>query len=450
MSNKNRPVLTPPVQRATLMYRLTRNLVKKGIYRFHKITTIENFEKLPNKRDPVIFVSNHQNGMMDPMVISGLVKPQLHWLTRSDVFWKPFIRKVLYSYNQMPIYRHRDKFSDIRERNNIIWDCCVDRLEIGAALSLFPEGNHNPKKTIREMKRGLGDLLGIAVKKHSDLKRLKIIPLGLDYEDYPGYKRRLSLRMGDYVEWNDIINLETGVIDFNILSNRVQKALRKLTTDIRPKEYYNELIPFVRAMRTTEAKNDAWLSKYAELDRIAKKGESSEWLEDVSSAFKKLKESGFTDEMRPEAWGTEECEKRRKKIWTKVLLPIAYLGNLPTALQQYLLNRRGDKVKAIEFRSTLKVGAGIFIYPISWTILASIAGWVASLKGFSFFGVSPFFEVFIAFWSWATFGNRFYGWFQEHMHDYRDAIEGELFWCSEKSSTIRNAWIEYIAVMKKQ
>ena len=450
MSNKNRPVLTPPIQRATIPYFLTRVLAKQGVKRFHRLTTIENFNKLPKERNPIIFVSNHQNGMMDPMIISGLIKPQLHWLTRSDVFWNPLVRKILYAYNQMPIYRQRDRFSNIRERNDIIWDCCIERLDLCAALSLFPEGNHNPQKTIRDMKRGLSDLLSLAVKKHSDLKRLKIIPLGLEYEDYPGYRRRLSLRMGDEIEWNDLIDDVTKMVDFRLLSLRVQASLRKIAVDIRPKTSYEEIIPYVRAMRTAEAKKEVWVSKVEEIDRIALRENDEDWIRTVSEVYNKLVEVGYSPESRPEAWGIVKGDVRQKKIWAVLLYPIACLGNLPTVIQQYLLNKRGDKVKAMVFRSTLKVGAGMFVYPISWTILAAIAGTIAAVKGVSLLGVSPFFEAFIAFWSWATFGNRFYGWIQGHLYDHKDAIDGERFWNKGKSTALRDAWIEYIAIMKQE
>ena len=132
-----------------------------------------------------------------------------------------------------------------------------------------------------------------------------------------------------------------------------------------------------------------------------------------------------------------------------MLRPISWLANAPTVLQQLYLNHKGDKIKAIEFRSTLKVGAGMFVYPISWTIMAVILGVIATNYDFSFLGWNPFIEIFFAFWSWATFGNRFYGWLQGHLHDHRDAIEGEQFWNDNNSLTIREAWVEYIAVVKK-
>ena len=446
MSQKVRPFLRPPVQRTTIPYFFTIKLVRQAGERFHRYTTIKGLGKLPKGQDPIIFVSNHQNGLMDPVLISCVMKPQLHWLTRSDVFWNPVVRKILFAFNQMPIYRQRDRLKDLRERNDAIWDCCIERLETGAVLSIFPEGNHNPQRTIRDLKRGLSDLLSLAVNKHDNLKRLKVIPLGLDYEYYPGYRRRFCVRMGDPINWVDLYDEETGKVHFNKLSERVTESLRKLAIDIRPHERYDDIIPYINAQRTTEMSSKEWDKVIKNIDSISKLDN----LDDISQSAQKLVDAGLDiSKTRVEAWGESALKVRSKKWWAVLLRPISWLANAPTVLQQLYLNHKGDKIKAIEFRSTLKVGAGMFVYPISWTIMAVILGVIANNYDFSFLGWNPFIEIFFAFWSWATFGNRFYGWLQGHLHDHRDAIEGERFWNDNSSLTIREAWVEYIAVVKK-
>ena len=439
MSKDRRPIITPPVQSVKLTYFLTRELVKQGIKRFHRISTYEGVENLPSEKCPMIFVSNHQNGLMDPMVVSGLLKPQLHWLTRADVFWNPFVRKYLMDCNGIPIYRQRDKLPDLKERNEIIWDCCTKRLEKGAVLSLFPEGNHLSKKTIRNLKRGLSDLIRLSVSRSEKLMRLKVIPVGIDYEDYPGYKRRLSFRIGKEIEWRDLYDVKTECIDSLKLTARVQGVMSKLAIDIRPAEMYDDLYPYVRAMNTSKAKNEAWGIILTELDRIAKSGENEKWRKAVIDAAKKLREYGFDNSMRSEPWGRDSINMSKKKVWAVALIPISWIANVPTAIQQYLINRRGDQMKALEFRSTMKVVSAMFIYPISWTLIAILAGMYSPQFWMGFLGV----------WTWATFGNKFYGWLQGHLHDHRDAIEGRRFWETEGNHDLRTAWTHYIKMIQK-
>ena len=446
MSKEEIPVLTPPIQRVTLLHFLIRELVKQGIKRFHRIITYEGQNNLPQGKCPVIFVSNHQNGLMDPMMISGLLKHQLHWLTRADVFWNPFVRKFLFKCHGIPIYRKRDLLPDLRARNDVIWDCCIQRLDIGSILSLFPEGNHNPQKTIRDIKSGLSDLLGRVVSKHENMKRLQVIPLGLDYEDYPDFRRRFCLRIGKPIEWVDLYDKKTGKVHIQDLSERIQAAMRNIAVDIRPHEKYDDIIHYVNALRTTEASVDGWTKITRDLDKISK----MENIEGLAKAAEKLRKVGFDSNiMRVEAWGLSNGDVRKKKWWAVALKPLGWIANSPTFLQQIFLNIKGNKVKAVAFRSTLKISAGLFVYPMTWTIVAAILGLIASDRGFSFFGVSPFFEVFFSFWSFATFGNRFYSWLKGHLHDHKDAVEGERFWNDHKSTALREAWVDYIAVVKK-
>ena len=443
---KNRPFLKPPIKRVSRLYLFTRTLVKQGAGRFHRYMGIKDIGSLPKGKDPIIFVSNHQNGMMDPLLITSILKPQLHWLTRADVFWNPVFRMVLFALHQMPIYRQRDRLTDLRERNNAIWECCIDRLEIGAVISIFPEGNHNPQKTIRGLKSGLSDLLGRSLTKHESLKRIKVIPLGLDYEDYPGFRRRFRLRMGKPVEWVDLYDTETEKVNFNQLTDRIQSAIREIAVDIRPYEKYDDLLPYVNALRTTEASAKAWTEITRSLEKISMMKD----MEEISKAANQLREAGFeSPKMRVEAWGVSLLDVRKKKLWAVALRPLSWIANAPTFMQQLYLNYRGDKVKAIEFRSTLKIGAGMVVYPLSWTLTAVVLGGIASRNGLSFFGWSPFFEVFFAYWAFATFGNSFYGWLQGHLHDHKDAIDGERFWNDQKSAALREAWMNYIAVVKK-
>ena len=446
MRNDKTSIIRPPIQRVTLPHFLTRELVKQGIKRFHRITTYGGQDHLPKGEGPVIFISNHQNGLMDPMMVSGLLKQQLHWLTRADVFWNPLVRKYLLKCHGLPIYRQKDRLKDLRERNDVIWDCCIERLNIGAVLSLFPEGNHNPQKTIRGIKNGLGDLMGRAVSKYESLKSIKIIPLGLDYEDYPDYRRRFCLRMGKPIEWVDLYDKKTGKVHLKKLAERIQAAMRNIAVDISPYEKYDDIIPYVNALRTTEASAQGWNKITCDLNKISQ----LENVMDIADAAEKLRREGFdSGKMRVEAWGLSNGDVRKKKWWAVALKPLSLIANAPTFLQQLILNFKGDNVKSIAFRSTMKICAGMIVYPLTWTILAAILGLIASVRGFSFFGWSPFFEVFFTFWSFATFGNRFYGWLKGHLHDHNDAVEGERFWNDDKSTALREAWVNYIAVVKK-
>ena len=129
----------PPVQKTYVGYSLAIQFVRSAVSRFHRMEGAEGSELVPDTNVPMIMVSNHQNGLMDPLISCFLAaNHQIHWLTRADIFKNPLVRKLLFSFNQMPIFRQRDRLSDAKERNQRIFEICVDRLEYGSLHWAFP------------------------------------------------------------------------------------------------------------------------------------------------------------------------------------------------------------------------------------------------------------------------------------------------------------------------
>ena len=282
---KQRPVLHPPVQVSHPYYRLTRVLVWAGISRYYTISGLDDFDRLPSKGTPAIFIGNHQNGMMDPMPICGFIPQQVHWLTRADVFWNGVARHILYGYNQLPVYRQRDRVDQLRERNDIIFDVCVDRLHAGAAMGIFPEGNHNPYPSLRTLKGGLAEMLTRSVRKHDSLKDIQVVPIGLDYEDYVGWRRRLRVRAGEPVPFADLIQ-EDGSMDKVGFNARVKSAFHQVMVDIQPEDAQQVLHPAVRALRTTEMTAEQWRSFTGTLRTWEQRWQNdSDWANEVKAAF---------------------------------------------------------------------------------------------------------------------------------------------------------------------
>jgi 1-acyl-sn-glycerol-3-phosphate acyltransferase len=173
----------PPIQSRHWGYSLALQLVRSAVTRFHRIEGIDGIENITEPKTPTIVVANHQNGLMDPLVVVSLISnSQVHWLTRADIFYKKLTRNILFAFNQMPIFRQRDRLSDARERNNRIFEICAERIRIGGRMGLFPEGNHRSMKSLRPLRRGVSDMVNASIALDSSMRNLKILPVGIDYE----------------------------------------------------------------------------------------------------------------------------------------------------------------------------------------------------------------------------------------------------------------------------
>ena len=434
---KTRPVLTPPVQVSHLYYRLARILVWGGLTRYHKVHGAKTMTDIPPAGTPAIFVSNHQNGMMDPLVSCAFVPQQIHWLTRADVFWNGTARHIMYGFNQMPIYRQRDRLEDIRHRNDIIFDVCVERLHAGAAMGIFPEGNHNPFPSLREFKGGLAEMLSRSARKHEDLKHIAVMPVGVEYEDYVEFRRQLRVRTGPPVPFHDLL-LEDGTLDKKAFNARLREALAKLVVDIQPADAQPYLHPAVRAVRPTELEGEAWSELSQTLGQWAARWTSDEaWRDGVKTSFEAWQSTQGKTPGRPEAWGQSPDDIRNARTWTRLLTPLAWLANVPTWPTELFIRRFVAKtVRKAEFVSTMRVGYGILLFPLTWVLTSLLAGLLAP-DGSGWLAAA-------AMWVWGQGGSRIFAWSQSEQHARTDAVEGHSFWHDAQRAEERAAWERYL------
>ena len=73
-------------------------------------------EKLP-KNAGVLFSPNHQNALIDPLLLAVTLKEPIHFFTRGDIFIKP-LKGILRRLNLLPVYRIRDGFSSLKKNQN--------------------------------------------------------------------------------------------------------------------------------------------------------------------------------------------------------------------------------------------------------------------------------------------------------------------------------------------
>jgi 1-acyl-sn-glycerol-3-phosphate acyltransferase len=228
-------------QTRTFLYSAFEPFVRLGAKLFFRKFEIHGAENLPTDR-PVVLVANHQNAMMDPVMICLVSKRQLHWLTRADVFKKNWVNKLLRNLNMLPVFRERDRVSDLIDRNNTTFQECYDRLKSNAVICIFPEGTHRGKKQLVSLKKGTARMVIGAV--DNGVANICIVPVALDYENYFEYRKSLLLRIGRPIE----INIPAGTSNFDkakeqtVITENIRSSLSANMIDIRNDEVYHEII----------------------------------------------------------------------------------------------------------------------------------------------------------------------------------------------------------------
>ncbi|GAB5564976.1 MAG: hypothetical protein Wins2KO_20390 [Winogradskyella sp.] len=225
-----------------------RAYVRLGLFFYFKSIQVNGLKNIPNNK-PIIILCNHQNALLDALIIAAKTHRFSYFLTRASVFKKKNIAKLLRSLQMLPVFRIRDGWSTI-SKNEVIFHQCSDVLSNNASLAIFPEGNHSLERRVRPLSKGFTRIINDAYDKYPELD-LKLIPAGLNYAYATKYPEKVSVNFGPSI---DVENYLKGnkVEDSTALKQVVYDEISQLTTNIPQSNY--ELI-----LSQLNAKKVNWL-----------------------------------------------------------------------------------------------------------------------------------------------------------------------------------------------
>lgn len=157
------------------VYLIVKIILRASLRFYFKNIQIEGLDNVP-RDTPILFTANHQNALLDALLLGAFSPVPLYFLTRSDVFkwWsKPLMALV----HMMPIYRIRDGYAKL-SRNEAVFHACEELFEKDQSILIFAEGNHGEHHYLRPLTKGAARL---ALQAQLKKENLKIVPAGLNY-----------------------------------------------------------------------------------------------------------------------------------------------------------------------------------------------------------------------------------------------------------------------------
>jgi len=311
-----------------VLYSLIKKIAQLAFFLYYKKVRLLGTEQIPQDR-PLLFLPNHQNALLDPLVLAAFSKRKPYFLTRSDVFANGMIRAFFELLRMMPIYRLRDGRANLH-KNQAIFDQCAELLCNNETLVLFPEGDHNIQRRVRSLSKGFTRILFLALDKEPQLD-IALIPVGVNYLNASGFPDAAAFLFGtplsiqDYLEDDRTKTIEQ-------LKTAIYDQLKTLTTHIEDPDRYESIVN--------------------ELDRSA-----APYLE--PQIVNQMLEQW--DERNPVNLS------RRLPIWKKLWDLVFLLFNLPVIL----IWRLGPKrmVPEIEFKTTFRFLYAVLAYPVFYLLL---------------------------------------------------------------------------------
>ncbi|MEP3837052.1 MAG: lysophospholipid acyltransferase family protein [Algibacter sp.] len=210
-----------------------RAYISAGLFFYFRRIKIYNVEHV-EKSKPVLLLSNHQNALLDALIIAVKSGRFSYFLTRAGVFNKPFVAKILKSFQMLPVYRIRDGWGKL-SNNEAIFETCSKLLNNGACIVIFPEGNHSLKRMVRPLSKGFTRIVFETLESFPNAD-LQLVPVGLNYAKAACFPDSASIYFGKPIAAKPY-HLEDRNGAIVKLKSKIQFEIGQLTTDIAKNNY---------------------------------------------------------------------------------------------------------------------------------------------------------------------------------------------------------------------
>jgi len=302
----------------------------------------------------------------------------LHFLVRGDVF-KPKYVWFFNQTNQIPIYRFRDGFSNMR-RNAESFALAHQALKEEKAILIFAEGNTKLQKKLSPLQKGTARL-AFGAYQDKGAENIQIVPVGVNYSCGTQFRSDVQIKVGTPIKLADYLA---------IYEEDHHHALRKVTEDL-----YDRMLPLV--IHIEDPEDEPLANRLFSI--YGKTSDEPSWpiLDSASVRFERekrianrinqLSTDQKADMLRIASAIPAGKAKRvdlKKGLILAIGLPIALLGFILNAVPFYVPKYIAEKkVKQVEFYSPVRMGLMIGLYVmwfgLSFLLAVYFIGWYAFL-----------------------------------------------------------------------
>jgi 1-acyl-sn-glycerol-3-phosphate acyltransferase len=369
-------------------YRVVRRLARWLLGLFYGRIEVVGAERIP-LAGALILAANHQNALVDPMILMAVVPRRLRPVAKAPLFRYPVLGPLVRLAGAIPVHRRHDPGSDPAQ-NAVMFAATTTTLASGGAILIFPEGVSQAEPRLMPLRTGAARMALAAV---ATGVTPTLLPVGLVFHE-PGMFRigRALVLVGEPVPLADGVALHSTAPEAagRLLTDRLEAALRRLIVEAHDRHVLGlaraaEAIWRAEAGEPTGAGAGEGLARTAWLQRalrayrylLARDPDRIKALEQsVGRYARDLAGAGVTDEQLSRTYAPSVVRRYALREGLPLLLgvPLAALGLvahvLPYQLTQLVVRvLRPDP----DAEATYKILTGVVFYPLGW----AVEGWLA-------------------------------------------------------------------------
>ena len=391
-----------------------RRLIFWLIHFFYPTIEIKGADKLPASGGFII-VSNHPNGIIDPVPLMIKLEHPISFLAKSTLWGIPLINSFLNLFKAIPIYRHVDKGKwfgpkgDVTKLNERSFKQAGEHLRTGGILALFPEGTTHSKPQLLPLKTGAARIALLNEADSHWAGKVPIVPIGLWYEHKSRFRSSVLLVVGDpfslegYQAQYERDERET----VRLLTTQLDQSLDKVILQAESQEILRAL-PIVAKwlnrgqtnLASQHTQMQSILNAYAKIKQHDPQ-RLSQIIQQMRQYDLSAKSLGIPNPWQPEQPPISTWQIIMRLLGLLLITPLAGLGLLITYLPYRLTGWVAKKAILGDDTqlSLAKIVGGVLFFMVTWGTLSILVfnRWGASY-GLGLFGVIPLLAFCTLFW----------------------------------------------------
>jgi 1-acyl-sn-glycerol-3-phosphate acyltransferase len=209
-----------------MLYQTLRAASRVALRWYYADVIVQGRDRIP-ARGPLLIVANHPNALVDALLVGTTIERRVLLTAKATLFEQPALAMLLSSVGVVPLRRAKDEPSAGESRNVLAFQRVTEALQRERAVLIFPEGISHDEPALAPLRTGAARMALEA--QAAGANGLRVLPLGLVFEEKERPRSRVLVRIGEPLEIDAWRAAHHYAGDAALLTREIDARLRQVT-----------------------------------------------------------------------------------------------------------------------------------------------------------------------------------------------------------------------------